>query len=309
VNEFQPSAGLNGTSLRDYYMAKSFAITTIAIDTLKVDDKGHAEAVFTITNATARPVRGMARAKALSDTKREWLSIAGETERDFGGGATEQFTLNFDAPGASAGKYPFRLDVASALNPDEDFTEGPTVNVEVAAAAATPAAKKPFPKWIIFVIIGVVILLIAGVILFLALRSRGTDIHEAETATPTPVETATATPVATPSLTPTPASTYEGAWVNADPNTNGITRLNIQQRGTEVKVHAWGKCHPTDCDWGNEDGAMIGRNAQVTWDQGFAIKKMVLSLVGERRLKVVLDTVFNDTRPRQHAEYEFVRQN
>jgi hypothetical protein len=32
-------------------MAKSFAITTIATDTLKVDNKGHAEAVFIIINA------------------------------------------------------------------------------------------------------------------------------------------------------------------------------------------------------------------------------------------------------------------
>jgi len=81
-------------------MAKSFAITTTATDALKADAKGHAEAVFTVTNATARPVRGMARAKPLGDTKREWLSIAGETERDFGGGATEQFTVKFDAAAA-----------------------------------------------------------------------------------------------------------------------------------------------------------------------------------------------------------------
>lgn len=32
-------------------MAKRFAITTIATDSMKVDDKGHVEAVFTITNA------------------------------------------------------------------------------------------------------------------------------------------------------------------------------------------------------------------------------------------------------------------
>ena len=39
-------------------MARSFTITTTATDTLKADDKGHAQAVFTVTNATARPVRG-----------------------------------------------------------------------------------------------------------------------------------------------------------------------------------------------------------------------------------------------------------
>jgi len=166
-------------------MAKSFTITTTATDTLKADAQGHAEAVFTVTNATARPVRGMARVKSLGNTERAWLSIAGETERDFGGGATEQFTLNFDAAGTTqpapatpstsptaaspalpAGKYSFRLDIASALNPDEDFAEGPTVTVEVAGAAVPVAPKKGFPKWIIPVI-AVVVLLIGGVITWL----------------------------------------------------------------------------------------------------------------------------------------------
>jgi beta-lactam-binding protein with PASTA domain len=152
-------------------MAKSFTITTTATDTLKADATGHAEAVFTVTNATARPVRGMARAKALADSKKEWLSIAGETERDFGGGATEQFTVNFDAAGAPAGKYPFRLDVASAINPDEDFTEGQTVTVEVAGAAAPAAPKKGFPKWI-FIPIAVVVLLIIGVVVWLLIPDK-----------------------------------------------------------------------------------------------------------------------------------------
>jgi len=179
-------------------MAKSFTITTTATDTLKADAGGHAQAVFTVTNATARPVRGMARAKALGDTKREWLSTAGETERDFGGGATEQFSVNFDAAGAPAGKYPFRLDVASALNPDEDFTEGPTVNVEVAAVAAPPPKKK-FPLWVVFLILGV--LVIIGIVVLILVISDGNGNGNGE-ATPTPVE-ATPTPVeATPTPTP-----------------------------------------------------------------------------------------------------------
>jgi beta-lactam-binding protein with PASTA domain len=148
-------------------MAKTFTTTTTATDTLKADAKGHAEAVFTVTNTTGRPVRGMARAKALGNTQKEWLSVSGETERDFGGGSTEQFTLNFDAAGAPAGKYPFRLDVASAVNPDEDFTEGPTVNVEMASVAPAVEPKKGFPKWIFFVIGGVVLLAIIGVVIWL----------------------------------------------------------------------------------------------------------------------------------------------
>ncbi len=42
-------------------MAKSFAITTTATQLLRADAKGHAQAIFTVTNTTARPVRGLAR--------------------------------------------------------------------------------------------------------------------------------------------------------------------------------------------------------------------------------------------------------
>jgi hypothetical protein len=43
---------------------------------------------------------------------------------------------------------------------------------------------------------------------------------------------------------------FAGDWINVDPNTGGITTLSIDVAGTSVEVHAWGKCHPTDCDWG-----------------------------------------------------------
>src|SRR5947209_2238568 len=179
-------------------MARSFAITTTATDTLHADAQGHAQAVFTVTNTTSRPIRGLAKVKALGDTKREWLSIEGETERDFAAGATQQFTVNFDAkpdqsastaapaagtaaagatggkaasaaPTIAPGRYRFRLDLASAMSSDEDFTEGPEVTVEVAAAAQP--VKKGAPLWIIPVILGV--LLIIGLVLFFVLRSKG----------------------------------------------------------------------------------------------------------------------------------------
>jgi hypothetical protein len=43
--------------------------------------------------------------------------------------------------------------------------------------------------------------------------------------------------------------------VNADPNTGGITRVTIEKVGPwHVKVHVFGSCHPTDCDWGSVPG-------------------------------------------------------
>ena len=45
-------------------------------------------------------------------------------------------------------------------------------------------------------------------------------------------------------------SDFAGRWKNSNPNTRGITTLVITVQGVNVTVHAWGKCHPRDCDWG-----------------------------------------------------------
>jgi hypothetical protein len=240
-------------------MAKSFSITT-PTDALKADAKGHAQAVFTVTNATARPVRGMARARALGDTKREWLSVAGETERDFGGGTTEQFTVNFDAAGAPAGKYPFRLDVSSALNPDEDFTEGPTVTVEVAGAAAPPPPQKKFPLWIVFVILGVVLLV--GVIVLILVLTRGGKENGNGEASPTPIE-ATPTPAATATPPPTNEFRVIGATLTANPdNYVGRCPAKITFSGT-ITVNQAGRVKYTFI---RSDGATDTRDLFLDFD-------------------------------------------
>jgi hypothetical protein len=62
------------------------------------------------------------------------------------------------SPGAPAGKYQFRLDAISVINPDDDFTEGPTVDLEV---KPTEAPKKAFPWLLIAAAAGAVILIVA----------------------------------------------------------------------------------------------------------------------------------------------------
>ena len=184
-------------------MAQSFAITTTAPDPLKADANGHAEAVFTVTNTTSRPIRGLATAKSLGATKRDWLAVRGETERDFAGGATEQFVVNIHVAGVPGGRYPCRLDVASAANPDEDFTTGPVVNVDVAGSVTAAAPKKAFPLWIVFVIVGV-LLLVGIVILLLVFRSNNTSKVESENPTPALSSPTAIVPSPTPAPSPTP---------------------------------------------------------------------------------------------------------
>ncbi len=51
---------------------------------------------------------------------------------------------------------------------------------------------------------------------------------------------------------------FVGRWKNIDSNTKGVTTLNIEVSGTKVTVHAWGKCHPEDCDWGEVEAIAYG---------------------------------------------------
>jgi len=175
-------------------MKTSFSINT-SITAVKAGDSGRAQVKFTVTNTTTRAMRAAAAAKPLGATRREWLSLTGETERDLAGGATDDFVVSFDGSSAPAGTYPFRLEVSSSSNPDEDVAEGPTVNVDVAGKPTTPPpVKKPFPIWIIFVIAGV-LLLVGIIVLVLVLRNRHANDNS----------NASSTPTETPAGSPSPA--------------------------------------------------------------------------------------------------------
>ena len=138
-------------------MNRIFAITA-ASERVTAGGDGRGEITFTVTNSSARPLRGQLRVRPLGSTKGEWLSVAGEAERVFSPNATQQVVVKVATPpGTPAGKYQFRLDAISVINPDDDFTEGPTIDLEV---KATEAPKKAFPWWIIAAAGGAVILIV-----------------------------------------------------------------------------------------------------------------------------------------------------
>ena len=198
-------------------MAKTFEFTTKPPSTLKADNKGHAEAVFVVTNQSGRPARGLARVRPLESTKQEWLNINGETDRDFAAGAAQQYVVTFNGPvpapppppsgptpagspppaaptgpPAAVDKYSFGFEVASSMNPDEDFIVADPVTVEIPGVGAPPPKKFP---WIIIVIIAAV-LVIGGIILAVVLMSGNGKGDESPTPTPTPEASPTPTPVA-----------------------------------------------------------------------------------------------------------------
>src|SRR5262245_45050431 len=170
-------------NVKEIEMKRVFAITT-ANETARLDSGGKGEVAFTVTNSATRPIRGQLRIKPLDSTKADWLSIAGETERDFSLNATQQVAVKISVPaGTTAGKYSFRLDAVSVANPDEDYTEGPTVAIEV---QASEKPKSAFPWWIIIVAVAVVV--IGGVVAWVLLRPKMVDVPNVLTKTITEAE-------------------------------------------------------------------------------------------------------------------------
>ena len=83
-----------------------------------------------------------------------------------------------------------------------------------------------------------------------------------------------------------PVSALNGMWYGAA-GTKSITKIKIYKAGRRTKVHAWGKCHPNDCDWGLANAQAINSTKLIVyWNQGFVRRRMVIRKVGANRLKV-----------------------
>ncbi len=123
----------------------SFTITA-ASQKATLDDSRAAQVPFTVTNTSAQTVRGRLSTKPVEPAKSEWLSVIGESVRDFAASAAEQVIVQIRVPsGTPSGSYPFRLVAILETAPDEDFTKGPDIAFGV--AASTP--KRRFPWWLV----------------------------------------------------------------------------------------------------------------------------------------------------------------
>ena len=121
----------------------SFTVTA-AGQKVNLDASGTAKAPFTVTNTSAQALTARLLTRPSDPAKPEWFSIAGESVRDFAPNASEQVVVQLDVPpGSPSASYAFRLDAVSEVDPDEDFTEGPSVAFEV--EAPPPPKKKKFP--------------------------------------------------------------------------------------------------------------------------------------------------------------------
>ncbi|MCI0394460.1 MAG: hypothetical protein L0332_21075 [Chloroflexi bacterium] len=159
-------------------MVNVFAVT-VATSNVKLDGKKQGEVSFTVSNTSGRALDGRARIVPQAGTPLNWFTLADEAQRSFAVNGTQQYTVNIAVPpDAPAGRYLFRLDMVGIANPDEEFAEGPTVAFDVATPTPT---KKPFPWWILLLILAGLVVCVAGVAgISLLLRGGGGEITDLE---------------------------------------------------------------------------------------------------------------------------------
>src|SRR6266699_2212649 len=92
-----------------------------------------------------------------------------------------------------------------------------------------------------------------------ATATANTNVTGTANAHATATANARATANANATATVLPAAQLSGNWVNADQNiTQGITKMDITNNGTNITVHPFSKCSPTDCDWGTKSNKYTG---------------------------------------------------
>jgi hypothetical protein len=159
----------------------SFTVTA-AGQKVKLDGTGAAQAQYTVTNSSADEVSGRLLATPQDPAKPDWFSIVGEATRDFAPGAAEQALVQITVPpGSPPATYSVRLDAVAEANPDEDFTEGPSVSFDV----TLPKPPEPWWKkwWWVFLIVGIVVLIGIGVAVWLVTKGGGSTTTTVPTAT------------------------------------------------------------------------------------------------------------------------------
>ncbi|MEE8584091.1 MAG: hypothetical protein V3T83_04495 [Acidobacteriota bacterium] len=117
-----------------------------------------------------------------------------------------------------------------------------------------------------------------------------------------------------PDLVPSGASDgMEGHWINVDANTRGMTQLIIDRsENGRLQMHGFGKCSPSDCDWGvvsarrlrRRNGALVGN-----YDFGFKKTRITARLSDGQLLARVFDDYAEGDRRSDRTTNYVMRRN
>jgi hypothetical protein len=157
-------------------IASIFAITAQP-PTVRLTPDGSGAVTFTVSytgaaRADAVPFPAHANLVPQTPAIAPWLALEGPSGRRFAPNSTEVYTVTVALPAdAAPGTYAFRLDMVGDENPDEQYTQGPAVALDV-SVAALPARGK-LPSWLWIVLAAVAVLIVGGVLAIVLTRGKG----------------------------------------------------------------------------------------------------------------------------------------
>lgn len=102
---------------------------------------------------------------------------------------------------------------------------------------------------------------------------------------------------------------YVGLWKNENPQTDGVTRVEISDRLGQLSLHEWGRCHPTDCDNGTHPLMIDGNAVRFDFVENTISNRGTLTVLADGKLQMAVHTHFNDTsgRPDYDSVFRFVQ--
>lgn len=153
-------------------------------------------------------------------------------------------------------------------------------------------------------------------------HSKKTPSSTAELRSPEVLEPAVASqPARSVAASAKPAVTlsyFAGTWRSLRPPTRGLSKLRVRTEGESVWVHAWEKCHPTDCDWGEAAGSAVApgtsseqttevQKVTATFQTSFSETLMTLTPADDNSIEADTQTRFTDNSGRSgySATYTF----
>lgn len=152
---------------------------TAPSSSITLDASRKASAPFTVSNISGRSLRGRVQVSADTPSTAAWLTLVEDTERQYGTGSSQQYSVMIAVPPtAAAGNYNFTLTALDVSNPDDSLVKGPNVTITVPAAEPV---KKPFPWWIVILVV-VFIVAIIGIILAINSSNQATIAAQTSTA-------------------------------------------------------------------------------------------------------------------------------
>lgn len=96
----------------------------------------------------------------------------------------------------------------------------------------------------------------------------------------------------------------DGNWVNLDPNS--LPKLFVSANSTRIR--AWGKCHPSNCDWGTVAMTKVGSGYRAIFNDAVARRVLILTPLSNGQLNVRATYNYKDSRPTKRLSYTFKKE-